>query len=159
MSREIRTERDYPYPPERVWRALTDSKAMAEWLMPNDFVPKVGHKFRFDARPQRGWRGYVDCEVLEVEEPRKLSYTWVGDENHPPTTVIWTLEPIPGGTRLRLCHGKFYGFGGFLSKFFMGSGWKSKLRTKLADLIARLDEGTRPAANSRTAAPVEDRSN
>jgi uncharacterized protein YndB with AHSA1/START domain len=156
MSREIRVQRDYPYPPERVWRALTDSKAMAEWLMPNNFLPKVGHKFRFDAPgPQRGWRGFVECEVLEIDEPRKLSYSWVGDEKHPVTIVTWTLEPIPGGTRVGLRHGKFYGFNGFLAKFFMGSGWKSMMRTKLADVIARLDEGT----GREAATPAQKRSN
>src|SRR5262249_16317821 len=148
---EIRVERDYPYPPERVWRALTDSKAMAEWLMPNNFLPKVGHKFRFDApRPQRGWRGYVECEVLEIDEPRKLSYSWGGDSKHPVPMVAWTLEPIASGTRVSLHHGKFYGFNGFLAKFFMGSGWKSMMRTKLADVIARLDQETRPGAATAT---------
>ncbi len=75
MKRDIKLEAVYPYPPERVWRALTDSQAMADWLMDNDFKPEVGHKFRFTAPDSRGWRGYVDCEVLEVDPPRKLSYT------------------------------------------------------------------------------------
>jgi uncharacterized protein YndB with AHSA1/START domain len=75
MSRAILMERDYPHPPEKVWRALTDSAALARWLMPNNFEPKVGHKFQFKVGPQPGWRGFVDCEVLEVEEPRRLSYT------------------------------------------------------------------------------------
>src|SRR5262249_17808941 len=37
----------YPQPPERVWRALTTPEELAQWLMPNDFAPKVGHKFQF----------------------------------------------------------------------------------------------------------------
>jgi uncharacterized protein YndB with AHSA1/START domain len=28
----------YAHPPGRVWRALTDSAALADWLMPNDFL-------------------------------------------------------------------------------------------------------------------------
>jgi uncharacterized protein YndB with AHSA1/START domain len=138
MSREIRVVKEYPYPPERIWRALTDSKELAQWLMPNDFQPKVGHKFRFDARPQRGWRGYVDCEVLELDEFRRLSYSWEGDANHPVTVVTWTLERIPNGTRLSLRHGDFRGLSGFFDKFFMGSGWNKKLSKILPALLERL---------------------
>jgi uncharacterized protein YndB with AHSA1/START domain len=147
VTREIRLQQDYPFPPERVWRALTDSQALSEWLMRNDFVAKVGHKFRFDARPQRGWRGYVDCEVLEVDEPRRLSYSWQGDDKHPPTIVSWTLESIPGGTRLHLRHGEFHGFGGLIDKFIMGSGWNKKMRKILPALLARMAGGGPQAAD------------
>ena len=140
MSREIRMKRDYPYPPERVWRALTDSRALAQWLMPNDFEPRVGHKFQFNVGPQWGWRGFVDCEVLEVEEPRRLSYTWVGDPKHPPMVVTWTLEPIPGGTRLVLQHRDFRGMRGFFLKWILGSGWKGMLRKALPAVLERLGE-------------------
>lgn len=140
MSRAIALEQDYPYPPARVWRALTDSKALAGWLMPNDFVPRVGHKFRFDVGPQRGWRGFVDCEVLEADEPRRLSYTWQGDAKQPPTVVTWTLEPIPGGTRLRLRHSGFRGLSGLVDWFILGRGWKGMLRKRLAAVLAGLGE-------------------
>jgi uncharacterized protein YndB with AHSA1/START domain len=94
-------ERVYPYPPERVWRALTDRQALAEWLMPNDFQPTVGHKFQFNVGPQWGWRGYVDCVVLEVDVPRRLSYSWEGDPKHPTTALRgysrrWTRERTCG---------------------------------------------------------------
>lgn len=35
----------YPHPPEVVWRTLTDSAALGEWLMETDFVPEVGRPF------------------------------------------------------------------------------------------------------------------
>jgi len=47
MKRDIHIEETYPYPPERIWRALTNSDAMADWLMPNTFEPKVGCRFQF----------------------------------------------------------------------------------------------------------------
>ena len=46
MKRDLRFEATYPHPPERVWRALTDPKALAEWLMENDFEPRLGHQSR-----------------------------------------------------------------------------------------------------------------
>ena len=86
---EVALDATYPHPPERVWRALTEPSDLAAWLMPNDFAPVVGHKFQFRAKPQLGWRGIVDCEVLEVDRPRKLAYTWQGDPKY------WRVE---GGT-------------------------------------------------------------
>ena len=64
MNTDIELEMVYPYPQERVWRAITDAKAMAEWLMENDFLPKVGHRFVFRAKPQPGRRGYVECHMM-----------------------------------------------------------------------------------------------
>ena len=64
---EIILDAIFPHPPERVWRALTDRDELALWLMPNDFLPVIGHKFEFRVKPQWGWRGIVDCEVLEVD--------------------------------------------------------------------------------------------
>lgn len=81
---ELIFEAIYPHPPERVWHALTDSAALAAWLMPNDFVPQVGHRFTFRAPPQPWFDGIVQCEVLIVEPPRQLSYTWQGRPDAPP---------------------------------------------------------------------------
>ena len=138
MKGAVILEQVYPHPPERVWRAIADSKELAEWLMPNDFQPKVGHQFQFNAGPQWGWRGYVDCEVLEVDEPRRLSYTWQGDAKHPPTVVTWILTPVPGGTLLRLEHTGFRGIRGWIDQWILGSGWKGKLRKGVAAVLARL---------------------
>jgi uncharacterized protein YndB with AHSA1/START domain len=65
-------EREVPFPPERVWRALTQPHLIEEWLMKNDFKPAVGHRFNL-----RGdWGGVLDCEVLAIEPNRTLSYSW-----------------------------------------------------------------------------------
>jgi uncharacterized protein YndB with AHSA1/START domain len=137
-------ERVYPYPPERVWRALTDRQALAEWLMPNDFQPTVGHKFQFNVGPQWGWRGYVDCVVLEVDEPHRLSYSWEGDPKHPPTVVTWILTPVEAGTHLRLEHTGFRGLRGLFLKSILGGGWKGMLRKSLPAALARLPEQGSP---------------
>src|SRR5688572_11649013 len=110
-ARPIRKERWYPHAPEKVWVALTDPRALAEWLMPNDFEPRVGHRFRFQVDPMPGC-GHVNlCEVLEVDRPRKLVYSWLptagagaARPGSKPATVTWVLEPENGGTRLTLVH-------------------------------------------------------
>jgi hypothetical protein len=64
-TRSIVVERDMTHPPEKIWRALTQSALIEEWLMKNDFQPIVGHKFNFRAQPVMGWNGVTDCEASE----------------------------------------------------------------------------------------------
>ncbi|WP_239534228.1 SRPBCC family protein [Thalassobacillus pellis] len=85
----------------KVWTALTDSDILAKWIWENDFKPIVGHKFQFRAEPNKWWDGIVNCEVLVVDEPNKLSYTW--ESAGESTTVTWTLtEGSDGITNLHL---------------------------------------------------------
>jgi hypothetical protein len=42
-------EREIPFPPEKMWRALTQPHLIEEWLMKNDFKPVVGHRFNLRA--------------------------------------------------------------------------------------------------------------
>ena len=139
MSHEIRIEQAYPFPPERVWRALTEGESLAEWLMPNDFEPRVGHKFQFRSEAMPGWRGYVDCEVIEVEPQRRLAYTWLGDDDwQAPTVVRWTLEPRDGGTLLRLEHTELQDPWGAALHAMFSQGWKKMLEKKLAAVVAKM---------------------
>lgn len=105
-TRSLVIEREMPHPPEKVWRALTQSALLAEWLMQNDFAPKVGHRFNFRAPPMPHWNGVVDCEVLAVEPNRRLSYSWnaSGAEaaNGLKTVVTWTLTPTKAGVLVRM---------------------------------------------------------
>jgi len=93
--RSVVVERQIAYPPEKIWRALTQPHLLSEWLMKNDFAPVVDHRFQFSG----DW-GSVDCKVLEVEPNRTLAYTW--DAMGLVSTVTWTLTPAGGGTHLRM---------------------------------------------------------
>jgi uncharacterized protein YndB with AHSA1/START domain len=104
MNGVVILERIYPYPVERVWRALTDSRALAQWLMPNDFEPRLGHKFCFVGEPRGAGREVIECEVIELKRPTRLSYTWRDPSGRPLSIVTWTLMAVAEGTCLRLEH-------------------------------------------------------
>lgn len=95
-------ERAFPHPPEKLWRALTESSLLAQWLMKNDFAPVVGHRFQFHSDPGSEWNYVVDCKVLIVDPPLRLSYTWTPSADGPQMVVLLTLTPADGGTHLRL---------------------------------------------------------
>ena len=135
QSDSLSFEFDLHHAPAKVWRALTDPVLLAEWLLPVvDLKLEPGAAFRFKAQPQPGWDGNVNCQFLESEAQRKLSYTWVvGDMD---TVVTFTLTPTASGTRLSLVHS---GFKPDQKQNFGGAryGWRM-MGGKLVDLLARI---------------------
>src|SRR5258708_37220430 len=105
----IEIEVVYPHPIERAWHAPTDADALARWLMPNDFAPRLGHHFTFRAEGE--WTGTIACEVVALEPPTRVAYTWASGPLRPPTLVTWMLasegEGEGEGTPLRLVHPAF----------------------------------------------------
>ncbi len=104
MSQEIVLETFYRHPPERVWQALTDRRALSVWMMDNDFEARLGHQFRFQSCPLPGLTVTIYCQVLEVEAPTRLVYSWKEQPSDRPSRVIWTLSSVAGGTQVRLVH-------------------------------------------------------
>jgi uncharacterized protein YndB with AHSA1/START domain len=95
----IRLERHLADPPDIVWRALTEREQLRYWF-PCDVILsggrwEVGAAITFPFRPD-----VMDLtltgEVLEVDEPSVLAFTW-GDD-----TLRFELSPDGDGTRLVL---------------------------------------------------------
>lgn len=133
--RTVVVERDMSFPPERLWRALTQPHLITEWLMNNDFDLAVGHRFKLRGE----WGGVLDCKVLVVEPQRTLSYEWNFAHDDPAyaleSVVTFTLTPTSKGTRLRMEQAGFrpeqkLAFGG------AKAGWAENL-AKLEQLLER----------------------
>jgi len=134
-TRSVVVEREIPFPPEKLWRALTQPHLIEEWLMKNDFAPVVGHAFKL-----RGdWGGVLDCEVLAVEPLRTLAYTWNHTHADPAysleSVVTFTLTPTAAGTHLRV---EQKGFRPDQKQAYGGAhaGWRRFL-ANLEQLLAR----------------------
>lgn len=135
LTRTLLVEREMPHPPEKIWRALTQSPLIEEWLMKNDFQPVVGHRFNFRATPVPNWNGVIDGEVLVVEPNSRLSYVWgsMGLDS----VVTWTLTPTKGGTHVRM---EQSGFRSEEDANYKGAryGW-TKFIGNLERVVGRLD--------------------
>jgi uncharacterized protein YndB with AHSA1/START domain len=136
-TRTVVVEREIPYPPEKIWRALTQPHLIREWLMKNDdFAPTVGHHFSL-----RGDWGGVECEVLTVEPHTKLAYTWNHDHADAAfslrSVVTFTLTATSAGTHLRM---EQKGFRSDQKQALGGAtfGWRQHLEN-LEKFLARLD--------------------
>ncbi|HEX2558730.1 SRPBCC domain-containing protein [Phenylobacterium sp.] len=121
-------EREMPFPPEKIWRALTQPHLIEEWLMKADFKPDVGHDFSFRA----DW-GVINCKVLELEPQKSLAYSW--DAYTLRSVVTWTLTPTEAGTRLRM---EQTGFQSNQPQFYQGAqaGWP-KFFANLEQVLGR----------------------
>jgi uncharacterized protein YndB with AHSA1/START domain len=103
-------------PRERIFQALTDPKQAAQWW-------GQGEKFNFshfemDVRVSGQWSCSgtsvtmgadisVHGEFLEIDPPRRLAYTWSSSWMPAVTTVLWELDALDNGTRLKLTHTGF----------------------------------------------------
>jgi len=134
----ISFEFDLPHAPDKVWRALTEPALLAEWLLPVVTLElEPGAPFAFRAPPQQpGWDGMVKCRFLEIEAPRKLSYSWAVGDMELDTVVTFTLAPTPSGTRMSLVQS---GFRPDQKRNFGGAryGWKL-MGGKLEGLLTRI---------------------
>lgn len=132
-TRSVVVEREFAHPPEKLWRALTQPHLISEWLMKNDFVPVVGHRFNLTGE----WGGVLDCEVLTIEPNKALAYTWNFAHQDAAynleSVVTFTLTPTRGGTLLRV---EQVGFRPDQKQAYGGAhaGWKQFL-AKLEEVL------------------------
>lgn len=139
MTKSIQRELRIPQPREQVWQAITDRASLAEWMFPNDFTPRVGHRFTFQVppNPKVGFEGMVvRCEVLECEQPSRLAFSWSA-EGLEGTRVSFHLEPDGDGTRLQFEHSGFDVTQPWSDQAFRGAeyGW-AKMLKQLAAVVA-----------------------
>jgi uncharacterized protein YndB with AHSA1/START domain len=128
QTRTVVVEREVPFAPEKIWRALTQPHLIEEWLMKNDFKLAADHRFTL-----RGDWGSVDCKVLTLEPNKSLSYTWGGMGLD--STVTLTLTPTPAGTHMRM---EQTGFKADQPQAYNGAtfGWK-KFLANLEQLLGK----------------------
>ena len=109
--------------PQEVWEYLTRPELLEQWLMPNDFKPIVGYKFRFViSQGKDGKSADIQhyCEVLELVPYKKISYSWKKDDMSLNSKVSWILTPKGSGTELQLVHDGFAESEAFVSH---NNGW------------------------------------
>jgi len=115
----IVTEIQIAAPPDRVFKALTDPKALMRWFNSPECPVK---SWEMDARPGARYRysteqgtivvnnvSELEChgEILEIDPPRLLVYTWIAnwqDDKSRRTIVRWELTPEATGTRVKVTH-------------------------------------------------------
>ncbi len=103
-------------PPERVFTALTSADDVVKWWGSADtyrttawsMPTKPGAPWNASGVGADGTAFSVEGEVVLVDAPRKLVWTWRAPwDGNQTTTITYSLEPIDGGTRVTLKHEGF----------------------------------------------------
>lgn len=150
MSKTINHQFFFSHSPESVWEYLTNSELMELWLMPNNFLPIIGHGFEFTTKPipSLDLDGIFHCKVLEIVPYKKLIYSWKGGPGGGKisfdTLVEWTLLPKENGTELSLVHSGFKEAENFNLYLGMTDGWLKNIKKIEQKLNTAKDATNKP---------------
>ncbi|MFQ5737422.1 MAG: SRPBCC domain-containing protein [Acidobacteriota bacterium] len=107
-------------PPESVFRALTTPDQLTDWWGDDSVYRsdswivdlRVGGRYLSQGKNADGRPFEVSGEYLEIDPPRRLSFSWKPswEEMGPATVVVFDLKPVETGTRLTMTHGGFAGY-------------------------------------------------
>jgi uncharacterized protein YndB with AHSA1/START domain len=110
----IISEIDIAAPPERVFRAISDAEEIRRRSPELDVFEmdvRVGGRWLLEMNCEKPYKGFSrirhDGEILELDPPRLLVYTWFANFHNDPkmrSIVRWELTPIKSGTHVKLTH-------------------------------------------------------
>jgi uncharacterized protein YndB with AHSA1/START domain len=110
----IVSEIDIAAPPERVFKAISDPVAIrrrSPALAAYEMDGRVGGRWYLEMRPPQPYKGVTvirhEGEILEIDPPRLLVYTWLANFHNDPkhrSIVRWELSPTKDGTHVKLTH-------------------------------------------------------
>lgn len=108
------SEIDIAAPPDRVFDAIANPETVrrrAPQLDVFEMDLRVGGKWRLEIRPPKPHHGVSvirhEGEVLEIDPPRLLVYTWFANFHNDPkhrSIVRWELTPTQSGTHVKVTH-------------------------------------------------------
>jgi uncharacterized protein YndB with AHSA1/START domain len=115
-------------PPEQVWRALTGEASVERWLGCIDYRARPGTVFYMQPdekrRRKRDIAGATHCELLSLEPPQRMAFSWFLPGTAK-TLVEIVVLPAGRGSRVSLIH----------------SGWDQFEPPEAAVLRDQLDAG------------------
>ena len=132
-------EMTYNTPIANVWSAITNVDEMKSWYFElEEFKPKVGFKFDFIGGTADGIQYLHLCEVTEVLEGTKITYSWRYDNYSGNSLVTWALFDKGEQTLLRLTHAGIHTLeegGPDFTKENCARGWNHFVHTALKDYL------------------------
>ena len=95
--------------PERVWQGITDGELTRQYYFGSPIASEWRPGARYEMTSPDGSEVWVEGEVLEIDEPRRLVQSfrahWDAQIDQQGTSrVTWELEPAGEATRVRVTH-------------------------------------------------------
>lgn len=131
MSFEIKLEKSYNHPIEKVWRAISEAEMISAWFIQAEFEAQEGFQYTFTHEST-----VIKGEVKKVKKPELLVYTWIVGDPTVVTEVRWRLKSIAEGTILEIVHTGIDAYGESAANFFenFNQGWAGCLENLMTYL-------------------------
>jgi uncharacterized protein YndB with AHSA1/START domain len=133
-----RVVRRFDTAPERVFDAWLDVRLVRQWFGPGlgpvtyvDIDPSVNGEF-FIVQQREGGEVEHTGSYLELDRPRRLSFTWRVPPHPESSRVDVEIENVEGGAQLTLTHAMAASSGGQEAK--VEHGWRTML-DKMASVL------------------------
>ncbi len=117
---ELRIEREFSYPPEKVFEAWLRPEQLAQWMGPSDEINVAnvqldaveGGHYQMEFTYAEGGGSQLNGVYKTIQRYTKLVFTWAWDKSeedggNEETLVTLEFTPTDVGTRLNLLHEKF----------------------------------------------------
>lgn len=114
QTEELRINRTFAAPRDRVFAAWTEPRHLSRWFAPNDQFElnvdvdlRAGGSYRIEMNHQDGNRHVAFGEYQEITKPERLVFTWSWESGIATGTLV-TVEFIDKGaeTEVQLTHEK-----------------------------------------------------
>ncbi len=139
-TNSIIVERTFDVPASKIWKAISNRDEMAKWYFDlQAFRAEPGFEFQFEGGPED--RKYTHlCKVIEVENEKRLSYSWRYDGYAGNSFVTFELYPDGTKTRLKLTHSGVDSFpkdNPDLARENFVQGWTEIIGTSLQEYLTK----------------------
>jgi len=130
-------------PSKKIWKALTDKNEMKKWYFNlESFDAAVGFRFNFTGGPSPERQYVHQCEIIEMINEKKLSYSWSYEGYTGTSLVSFELTPREGKTLLKLSHEGIDSFPDEQPDFDIHNfeeGWNHIIHTSLKEYLENND--------------------
>ena len=141
LHKPVNIERLFNATIDKVWSAITSKEEMKVWYFDlKEFKPEVGFQFDFMAGPDSGQQYLHICEITEVIQNKKLTYSWKFEGYSGLSYVTFELFEIDDKTLLKLTHSGIETFPNENPDFAIHNfeqGWGYIINTSLKGYLAK----------------------
>ena len=107
---DILLRRDFPHPPAKVWRALTEPALIRQWMAVQDhpmtrceFDPRPGGSFHFEWAGPDGNSFFFSGPVVAVDPPHHMTHIeYFNGDTTSGARITTDLAPQGSGTRMTM---------------------------------------------------------
>ena len=133
MKPQIKIQKIYPYPIEKVWYAISKTDELKRWMSDSidNFTLQAQQEFTITISQWNVYNSIATCQIINIDAPLRLAYTCQLQNSSVDTFITWHLKDVAEGTALTFEQNGFKGWKGNMERLIMKRFWTKAIRKKL----------------------------